>query len=538
MPKSVMVILAFMFSLGLLAQNQMPLVNTLTNSIPNSYFGQQLAVLDFNNDGFDDLFVFSYSDSQYSDANVYVYYGGTVMDTIPDLFYTIPYDYPGNAEVILNAGDVNGDGHEDFVIREDVEGGYTNSRLKFFYGGTNPDMVGDQVVVYPNAVDGENGVQPIECIGDVNHDGCDDLGLMLCNNSGIRRLSILLGGSFETVTVVDSITSSRKCLVTRVGDMSGDGIDDFMVGYTPRQNTQPEFPRYQYFYYGSNPLNLNNRILMMESYVANQTDTNGYGIGDFNGDGYDDCIYYFRPTEDIGYRKIKMGSTTLPESEELTIEHSSYLIMNTTFLAYGDFNADGYSDVASGNSAAYISQGIGEIFLGKANPNGTPDLVINHPATSPYHQFGWAVETGDFNGDGYCDAVYSAPNSDWGQPQYPGYVYIYAGNAQLADTTVANEDEVAVPPAQTSLTIYPNPTRNQEVELHFKLEALAKGTLTSPVLCLYNIKGQLVSRRILTPDEADSGTGILYTGKLKCGIYIATLNDKDKRISTAKVAVK
>jgi len=55
---------------------------------------------------------------------------------------------------------------------------------------------------------------------------------------------------------------------------------------------------------------------------------------------------------------------------------------------------------------------------------------------------------------------------------------------------------------------------------------------------LYNIKGQLVSRRILTPDEADSGTGILYTGKLKCGIYIATLNDKDKRISTAKVAVK
>ena len=233
-----------------------------------------------------------------------------------------------------------------------------------------------------------------------------------------------------------------------------------------------------------------------------------------------------------------MGSTNLLESEELTIQQSSYLIMNTTFLAYGDFNGDGYSDVASGNCAAYISQGIGEIFLGKANPNGIPDLIINHPATSPYHQFGWAVETGDFNGDGYCDAVYSAPNSDWGQPQYPGYVYIYSGNAQLTDTTVGNADEVAVPSAHKGLTVYPNPSRGQEVELHFQLEDLARSALTHPVLCLYNIRGQLVSRRTLTPDEAERGTGVLYTGKLKCGIYIATLNDQDKRIATAKVAVK
>lgn len=83
-----------------------------------SRYGGSITTLDFNHDGIDDLVVGSYewssnlNQSGPDQGKIYVYYGGTQFDTIPDLTADGScYDYTTRlGEHIINIGDVNGDG--------------------------------------------------------------------------------------------------------------------------------------------------------------------------------------------------------------------------------------------------------------------------------------------------------------------------------------------------------------------------------------------------------------------------------------------
>jgi hypothetical protein len=522
----------------------MQLIQTLTNNVPNSYYGYTMASLDFNGDGIDDLVVYSYGSIELGRGRIDVYWGGNPFDNVPDLTREGEFIGQIGYEAVLNVGDVNGDGFEDLLIYEklpDYETTYLTV-LRFYYGGPDADLIPDHEIVVSYGAMGPN-LYPLECLGDVNNDGYDDLGCKRWYADGDSLdLSILLGGSFQVVNVVQDVSNSISSTISGVGDVNNDGFDDYMVGYAYATG-YPNLPRYRYVYYGGNGINLDNRVLLMESDEINQVYPGGHGIGDFNGDGYDDMIITTFPLGTNNLYMFKLGSSTLPTSPEYEISYSEHfdrlIRIDHNSVVHGDFNGDGYSDVLGADFEAGFWNGIAGLWIGSDNPNGLYDMHIDPPATSPMHQFGWCVVSGDFNGDGYCDVALSAPNSHFESPSYPGYVYVYAGNAQLADINTDNNEETVTPPIETyNLLLYPNPMRRGQLRVNYVVNGKLPVIIKSAELEVRNIKGQILGTYNLKLHQVKLGTGNITLKKFASGIYLTTLIINEQRITSSKLIIK
>ncbi|WP_299686062.1 FG-GAP-like repeat-containing protein [uncultured Tateyamaria sp.] len=104
-------------------------------------------------------------------------------------------------------------------------------------------------------------------------------------------------------------------------------------------------------------------------------------------------------------------------------------------IATGDFNGDGLMDVAigaPGDSATRRVSGSGSVFIYDGTTTGLalPD-VLPHGAgrVSSGDQFGHALATGDFNGDGFDDLAVGAPMRAVSGSAPSGAVVIYHGSA-------------------------------------------------------------------------------------------------------------
>ncbi len=92
----------------------------------------------------------------------FLYFGGEVFDTIPDI--TIVPSFM----ILEPIGDVNNDSYPDFLIGEEPY----NGRAWIYYGGPNMDGIVDMKVDVPRDVN--NFGRSIMGLGDVNGDGIDD----------------------------------------------------------------------------------------------------------------------------------------------------------------------------------------------------------------------------------------------------------------------------------------------------------------------------------------------------------------------------
>jgi hypothetical protein len=121
-------------------------------------------------------------------------------------------------------------------------------------------------------------------------------------------------------------------------------------------------------------------------------------------------------------------------------------------VVYGDFNHDGYSDMAvgipgytvQGKNGPLANAGAVEIFYG--GPNGlskAPGLLLtensaNVPKGSAAgDEFVFSLAVGDFNGDGYADLAVGAPFSAVGSKAAAGNIFIFYGSATGITTTGA-----------------------------------------------------------------------------------------------------
>lgn len=226
-----------------------------------------------------------------------------------------------------------------------------------------------------------------------------------------------------------------------LGDVNGDGYDDFAVSAELNDDSATDNGEVYLFYGSATPSWSSTSIgteadvvLSDTSYKAN---TGQYmdKVGDLNGDGYDDIAI---TTEDKVY--VVMGGTSLSSTIDLT---TSADVTLTGIVPYsvggGDFNGDGYSDLVVGDIEYDYTGGFGTetdagaayVFLGSSSWSSAitdADADNVYISVADHFYVGSSVTgAGDINSDGYEDLLIGADgHSSYGNPK--GRAFLVLGN--------------------------------------------------------------------------------------------------------------
>ncbi len=389
----------------------------------------------------------------------------------------------------------------------------------------------------------------INPLGDINGDGYADAGITECRNN-ILTYSIVYGGSFEKVTFVDGIYTRNGKGFRGLGDVNGDGFDDFSYYFQNDHIEQPGSPLlcsfHNRFFYGSTVQDT------MPDYRLDYYSTVNlwyelYPAGDWNGDGYDDFVLSGYDVPEDGSTspgcRLWRGGATLHWDWFGHIEYYSIFVP-----AYGDLNGDGKGDLV--DSFVFMSGICGYIYVYLGDQNGTKDF-----SSSTYEEgYGSGCAVGDFDNDGYDDIAIGAFGDEYGYPPGPnnyGNVFVYGGHEDLVEQDSSIVDPVHVPPVIVTVKAYPNPF-NPNVSFHI----MGNKILIDLNMAVYNIKGQKIDSiptsefTHLDGNDPTANSNSFLPGESRgreyysvtwnaegfpSGIYICQLSAGDKHLSTLKV---
>lgn len=235
------------------------------NGVDFGGFGQVMNGLgDVNGDGYDDFAIcahYAVTDTMpWGDiahgGKVYVHFGGSILDTIPDLIFKgnkrpwPPFWTGGTFASAVCGADVNGDGYHDILIGsadyaptiqwyDQVRG-----RVYIYFGGPSVDTIADIIITggnyyAPFPARYEQLGAAIDNLGDVNNDGYEDIVVGAPNNmereAAAGKVYLFYGG-IRMDTIPDWWYYGEdflQCLgeaVSNAGDFNGDGYHDIMIG--------------------------------------------------------------------------------------------------------------------------------------------------------------------------------------------------------------------------------------------------------------------------------------------------------------------
>jgi hypothetical protein len=157
------------------------------------------------------------------------------------------------------------------------------------------------------------------------------------------------------------------------------------------------------------------------------------GIGDVNGDGYDDFIISMRTGNvgrDQGIVKLYFGSPNFDLNSDVIFHYPGNDYLNDFSDGYGigDVNNDGYNDfILCGGFPSPLPKGKVFLYYGGEIIDTIPVAEFYQPNSS-VDNFGYPVERlGDINNDEYDDFAISSP-----RPNVEGSVYFFWGGDTIS----------------------------------------------------------------------------------------------------------
>ncbi len=228
---------------------------------PNTGGGSRLysTILgDVNGDGFDDIAIGnpgSINESVgYAEGMIYLVFGkasgwnkNVSLSSADASFHGVwdTWDYIG--KMMAGAGDVNGDGYDDFLVgsADNYEIAYCAGKVYLILGkktGWSKNVnITTADASYRGYIDNGSVGEKVGGVGDVNADGYDDFVFISVGYHGVRYAKVyLIFGMASGWTKNTNVTEANVTYFDQVyysdefsfagGDINGDGIDDLLIG--------------------------------------------------------------------------------------------------------------------------------------------------------------------------------------------------------------------------------------------------------------------------------------------------------------------
>jgi MYXO-CTERM domain-containing protein len=403
------------------------------NGTSSAYLGASLDGGDVDGDGYSDLVVGGY---RYSSRGVVYIYRGTASG-IGATPTTTLYGATSNNDRyfgwVVKTGDFNNDGYDDVAVSELT---YANGTVYIFMGSAS-GVSTTAARTFAGTTTNEYMGQSL-AVGDFNNDGYDDIAAGAMYRATYGAIDIHYGSSsgLSTTSSLSLTGASGERIgyaADGVGDVNHDGYDDFV---TCSYEAASYYGRARVYTGGATGISAT-RVTVIDGPVYDTFyGRECAGLGDINGDGYDDMgvgapgfdIPYDGSGAMYVYNGSSSGLSTTATTTLYGLSYSDYF--GWSIDSAGDTNGDGYGDVIVGSpygSGSSSATGQARVIPGSATGLDVSGEDEIYEGTTAYEMYGAKVAgVGDINGDGFDDVAVGRPEHTGGSTR-SGVAYLYLG---------------------------------------------------------------------------------------------------------------